>query len=133
MKVQVQYKNLSKMEQEIFDKYFTSKLKQLESLLTHFQEDSVILDSKIEKFTKHDAYDVEFILKMPMKTIKANEASHNITKAVDLAKDRVLIQLKKFQSQLNKETKKARTHASLRKPQTHEKKEAAVAEFLKAA
>jgi ribosome-associated translation inhibitor RaiA len=133
MKVQVQYKNLSKSEQEIFDAYFTSKLKSIEALLTHFQDDAVILDCKIEKYFKHDAYDVEYTLKLPMKTIKAKEASHNITKAVDQSKDRLLVQLKKLQSQLQKETVKARKHASLRKPQIHEKKEAAVEEFLKAA
>ncbi len=40
----------------------------------------------------------------------ANEESHNITKAVDLSKDRLLIQLKKYLSQLRNE----RSHSSIK-------------------
>jgi len=120
MQVQRQYKNLSKSEQGIFDKYLSSKLKQIETLLQKLEDDTATLDVRVEKFEKHDAYEVECILKIPMKTMKSKEASHMITKAVDLAKDRMVIQLKKFQEHLRTEQLAARQHASIRKPDIHE-------------
>ena len=121
MKVKHQYKNLSPQEQELFDGYLPSKLQQIEGLMTHFAEDAAILDTRIEKFEKHDAYEVEFVLKMPIRTLKSKEASHTITKAIDLAKDRLIAQIKKTQATLRKEQMMARRHASIRKPATHEK------------
>jgi len=134
MKVTYTYKNLSTQEQEIFDNYIPTKLKQVEALLTHFAADAVLLDCAIEKFEKHDAYEVEMVIKMPMKTMKAKETSHMITKAIDLSKDRTVAQIKKFQSTLKKDQLQARRHASIRKPAIHEAttEEASVKEFLKA-
>jgi len=120
MKVTNTYKNLSSHEQEIFDNYIPSKLKQIENLLGKFEDDAVLLDCTIEKFEKHDAYDVELILKMPMKTIKAKETSHTILKAVDLSKDRMIIQVKKLIDTIRKEQLQARRHASIRRPKVHE-------------
>jgi len=121
MKITRLYKNISKTGQELFDNYLPSKLEQIESLFKHLPDDAVNLDVKIEKYEKHDAYDVEFVLKMPMKTMKAKEASHSITKAVDLAKDRLVIQLKKFKDQMKKDPMNSRKHSSIRKPEIHEK------------
>ena len=120
MRITRSYKNISPMEQELFDNYFESKLKQLEALLSKYPDDAVTLDVKLEKFNKHDAYDVEFVLTLPMHKIKANEASHAITKAVDLAKDRLVTQLKKQKDQKKNEQLYARRHSSIRKPEVHE-------------
>jgi len=121
MQITRSYKNISPMEQELFDNYFEPKLKQLETLLGKYPDDTVMLSVKLEKFDKHDAYDVEFVLTLPMHKIKANEASHAITKAVDLAKDRLIAQLKKQKDQKKNEQLYARRHASIRKPEVHEK------------
>jgi ribosomal subunit interface protein len=109
------------MEQELFENYFDSKLSQLETLVKKYPDDAVILDVKLEKFDKHDAYDVEIIFRLPAHKIKANEASHTIMKAVDLAKDRLISQLKKQKDQKKNEQLYARRHASIRKPEVHEK------------
>jgi ribosome-associated translation inhibitor RaiA len=121
MQVKYQYKNLSGSEQGLFDDYMPKKLPQIESLLTKYAEDAAMLDIRIEKFDKHDAYEVELVLKLPMKTLKAKETSHNITKAVDFSKDRLIAQIKKFQGTMKKEQLMARRHASIRKPAIHEK------------
>ena len=55
MRITRSYKNISPMEQELFDNYFESKLKQLEALLSKYPDDAVTLDVKLEKFNKHDA------------------------------------------------------------------------------
>jgi len=100
----------------------------------HFADDAVLLDCTIEKFDKHDAYEIEMVLKMPMKTMKAKETSHTIIKATDLSKDRIVAQIKKFQSTLRNDQLQARRHASIRRPAIHEAtvEEASVKEFLKA-
>lgn len=120
MKVTNTYKNLSPQEQEIFDNYMPDKLKRIENLLKKFEEDAVLLDTTIEKFDKHDAYEVELVLKIPMKTFKAKETSHTILKAVDLSKDRLIVQIKKLMDTIQKEQLQSRRHASLRRPQVHE-------------
>lgn len=120
MKIQFQYKNLSKSEQASFDSYIALKLPQIEALLVNFEDDTTSLDVKIEKFDKHDAFDVELLLSVPMKTIKSKEASHSIMKAVDLSKDRLVAQFKKFKTQTKTEQMTARKHASIRGPDMHE-------------
>lgn len=121
------------MQQELFEDYLPKKIEQIESLLQRFDEDTVELDIRVEKFDKHDAFEVEFVLKIPMRTITAKEASHAITKAVDLSKDRLVSQLKKFQKHVRTDQLTARKHASIRKPEIHEAQELekSVKEFLK--
>ena len=63
-----------------------------------------------EKYEKHDAYEVEFCLNLPAKSLVAKEASHMITKAIDLSKDRLISQLKKHMARLRKD----REHKSIR-------------------
>ncbi len=102
------HKNLSKKEEGIFAEYVTSKLEGIETLLTKFEDDAAILRISIEKFDKHDAYDVELRLDIHTKALIAKETSHQINKAVDLAKDRLLAQIKKHISQMrDKRTHKA--------------------------
>jgi ribosome-associated translation inhibitor RaiA len=105
--------NLSKREEETFKDYVNEKTPAIASLLTKFADDAQLLKATIEKFEKHDAYEVEFCLALPTKTIVAKEASHNINKAVDLSKDRLVSQLKKHMALLRKD----RSHQTIRKPE----------------
>ena len=89
------FKNMLPSEEEQLREYFLTKAPKIEKMLSHFPEDAVNLQVKGEKFQKHSAYEVELTMKSPLGTITAQEASHMITKAVDLAKDRLLLQLKK--------------------------------------
>lgn len=104
-------KNLSMAEEGQFVDYVNQKTDAIAALLTKFAEDAQIFKASIEKFDKHDAYQVELSLVLPAKTIVATEASHHITKAVDLSKDRLIIQLKKHMAALRKD----RAHKSIRK------------------
>ncbi|MBD3360988.1 hypothetical protein GF366_04270 [Candidatus Peregrinibacteria bacterium] len=109
-------KNLSKNEERAFTDYVNQKIDSIESLLTKFAYDARLLKASIEKFNKHDAYEVEFCLTLPNKTLVAKETSHTITKAVDLSKDRLISQIKKHLAILRKE----RSHKSIRHPETKE-------------
>lgn len=104
------HKNLTKTEAKIFTDYVREKLPVIENLLTKFADDASILKVSIEKYDKHDAYEVEFCLTLPTKSLIAKEASHQITKAVDLSKDRLIAQLKKHMAMLRRE----RAHKSIR-------------------
>lgn len=110
--------NLSKREEESFKDYVVEKLPALENLLTKFADDARLLKVTIEKFEKHDAYEVEFCLILPTKSMHAKEASHTITKAVDLSKDRLVSQLKKHMALLRKD----RSHKSIRDVETVKEK-----------
>lgn len=110
MEITLFHKNLGQEEIDKFNKYLETKLDSIESLLTKFADDAKLLKVSIEKFEKHDAYQVEFILNLPAKVLVAKEASHAITKAVDLGKDRLVSQIKKHMAHLRND----RSHASIR-------------------
>lgn len=110
MEVTFFQKNLNKKEESAFVEYVNQKLRSIEHLLTRFAKDAHILKASIEKYDKHDAYEVEFCLSLPMKSLVATEASHQISKAVDLSKDRLIAQIKKHLDGLRKN----RSHKSIR-------------------
>jgi len=104
-------KNLSEAEAKLFNDYVEKKVSQFEGLLDKYPSDAVTLRVLIEKFEKHDAFSVEMTLSLPkLDTMKASEASHNITKALDLSKDRLVAQIKKSR-ELKREK---RAHRSIR-------------------
>ena|SRR3989338_10870016 len=95
MEVTFFQKNLIQSEESTFVDYVNKKIPAMEALLKRYAKDAKLLKASIEKFDKHDAYEVEFCLALPTKSLVATEASHQITKAVDLAKDRLIAQIKK--------------------------------------
>lgn len=109
------FKNMSRGEEEALREYVTKKIQKLEKLLSHFSDDAVLLHVKGEKFQKHSAFDVEFILKLPFETISAREASHTITKAVDFAKDRLTMQLKKSIEHIRRNHRSIKMRSSLKR------------------
>ncbi len=110
MEVAFQSKNLLKKEEVQFSKYFEEKLEAIANLLTKFPADAQMLKVSVEKFDKHDAYQVELTLILPTKNIKSKEVSHTLTKATDLSKDRMIAQIKKHMAHLRKD----RGHKSIR-------------------
>ena len=105
------HKNLSQAEEVLFDEYVEQKIPSIESLLKKFASDAPTLKLSVEKFDKHDAFQVEMILELPSKALVATETSHSVQKAIDLSKDRLVSQLKKHLAHLRKD----RAHQSIRK------------------
>ncbi|MDX9971157.1 MAG: HPF/RaiA family ribosome-associated protein [Candidatus Gracilibacteria bacterium] len=104
-------KNLSDTEAKKFKEYTEKKVSQFEGLFEAYDSDSVSLKVNIEKFEKHDAFSVDMTLSMPRsENLVASEASHLLTKALDLSKDRLVAQIKKIK-ELKREN---RTHKSIR-------------------
>lgn len=106
-------KGLSRKEEMFFNDYVQQKIPTIENLLTKFADDATILRASIEKFEKHDAYVVEFYLGLPTKPLVSREASHEINKAVDLSKDRLVAQIKKHMALLRRD----RPHKTIREEQ----------------
>ena len=94
MEVLFTQKNLTKEQEGKFIDYVNQKLSAFQAMFLKFSNDSVLLKVQMEKFEKHDAYEVEMVLSIPNKKFYAKETSHHITKSVDLAKDRLVSQLK---------------------------------------
>lgn len=116
MEMNIFQKNLTPKEEEIFASYLKQKTKAVEDLLTKFSKDTVLLKVTIEKFEKHDAFEVELCLVLPTKSMIAREASHKITKAIDLAKDRLIGQIKKHLTLLRQD----RSHKSVIRDKSRE-------------
>ncbi len=118
MEITFLYKNVTKTEERNFVEYVSTKVAAIENLLSKFSKDACLLKVVIEKFNKHDAYQVEFVLSLPTKALIGSEASHSITKAVDLSKDRLITQVKKHLAHLRKD----RSHKSIRDADLVDKK-----------
>lgn len=104
------FKGLEKKEEDFVQQYAPGKIENIEKRLTHFAKDAVILMVNITRFEKHNAFAVEYVLKLPKKTIVAKEASHTLNKAIDFAKDRLVRQIKKHDAALRKENTFQRQH-----------------------
>lgn len=101
---------MEKKDEIHFTDYVEPKLATISDLLVTFAKDAKLLKVIVEKFEKHQAYKVEFALSLPNKNLIASETSHSVHKAVDIAKDRLVLQIKKHLDHLRKE----REHQSIR-------------------
>lgn len=110
MEVTFFQKHTNEEEGKIFREYFEKKVDSIKNLTTKFESCDPILRVTVEKFEKHAAYEVEFQLSLPTKTLVAKEASHSIEKAMDLSKDRLITQIKKHVAALRKD----RDHKSIK-------------------
>lgn len=108
------FKNMSPLEEGKLRDYVFTKLPKFEKILNRFPADAVILQVKGQRFDKHSAYEVELVLKLPSETLSACEASHMITKAVDLAKDRLDMQIKKSILSVRREHRAIKARAKIK-------------------
>lgn len=105
------FKNMSQTEEDKLRDYVFMKLPKFEKILNRFPADAVILQVKGQRFDKHSAYEVEMVLRLPAETLSAREASHMLTKAVDLAKDRLDMQIKKSVLSVRREHRAIRSRS----------------------
>lgn len=108
------FKNMSSSDAAALRDYFVKKTPRLDKLLSHFPGDAALLQVKGERFSKHSAFEVELILKLPNQTFLSREASHLITKAVDLALDRLTMQIKKSAMNMRRSHRSVKTRGKLK-------------------
>ncbi|MFZ5363954.1 MAG: HPF/RaiA family ribosome-associated protein [Patescibacteria group bacterium] len=96
MKIDYFFKNLDPNEKKWCEEYLETKIPQLEKLIHRNFEDSAALRVKAEKFNTKSAYKVTLDLKLPKQSFLVSEDDHTIVEAIDLAKDKLIAQLKKL-------------------------------------
>lgn len=96
MQIDFFFKNFSASEKQLFENYFEQKIPQLEKLVHRNFKESASLRVKAEKFNTKSAYKVTLDLKLPKQNFLVGEDDHTITEAIDLAKDKLIAQLKKL-------------------------------------
>ncbi len=96
MQIDYFFKNLRPDEKKWCEEYLATKFPQLEKLIHRHVEDSASLRVKAEKFTTKSAYKITLDLKLPKQSFLVSEDDHTIVEAVDLAKDKLISQLKKL-------------------------------------
>ncbi|HEX9664787.1 MAG TPA: HPF/RaiA family ribosome-associated protein [Patescibacteria group bacterium] len=96
------YKNINDQEKALFQDYFETKIKQLHKYLKRYDDNELKLSAKAEKFATKHAYKVTFTLALPANQLMAWEDDHTISEAVDLAYDKLVIQLSKLHKRLTK-------------------------------
>ncbi len=90
------FKSLDENEKSFLRNYIKQKIKRIKNLLWNYIEEDCRLEIKTEKFATKAAYKIEFILHLPNKKLMAVEDDHTINEAVDLALDKLTIQLRKL-------------------------------------
>lgn len=96
MQIDFFFKNLTPAEKKHCEEYLATKIPQLEKLIHRNFEESASLRVKAEKFNTKSAYKVTLDLKLPKRSFLVSEDDHTIVEAVDLAKDKLVAQLKKL-------------------------------------
>lgn len=92
MRIHRRIRNLTEPERAQFEEYLEKKidLHVKPMLEVHYPDpDTVHLFAEIEKFDKHSAFSVGFVLEMPRKRLVSKEVKHTITEAMDFATSRV--------------------------------------------
>jgi len=90
------FKNLSLGDKKFLQDYINQKIKRIKNLMQNYIEEKCRLEIKIEKFATKAAYKIEFILHLPNAKLMAAEDDHTINEVVDLALDKLIIQLRKL-------------------------------------
>jgi ribosomal subunit interface protein len=98
MKISFFFKNFSQTEKGIFESYFSEKLEQINKFLGNYNAAETHLRIKAERFATKSAYNVSLELKLPKNILLVSEDDHTINEAIDLAKDKLLAQLKKIKN-----------------------------------
>ena len=92
------FKNLSPQDKNFLQDYLPQKSDRFKTLMKRFRENECRLEVKAEQFATKSAYMVELILHLPRTKLMAREDDHTIVEALDLAVDKLIIQLRKLVS-----------------------------------
>lgn len=95
MNIQFLYKQVSERNKKFLQEYITKKIDRFKKLIPEQELEIGRLEIKSEKFAKKEAYKVELFLSLPEHQFRASEDDHTIIEALDLALDKLIIQIRK--------------------------------------
>lgn len=97
MNVEITYHEVTEAGKTGFAEYLEQKLHRLEKMMVRHQPASAKLHARVTYFRRHNAFDVSLQLSLPEeKDCYSQEVSHHLTKALDVAMDRLESQLTKL-------------------------------------
>ena len=100
MHTQFSYKQISEKDKKFLENYIDKKIERIKTLLNEKDFENGLLKIRSEKFAKKQAYKVEIHLILPGKFFLASEDDHTIIEAFDLALDKLIIQLRRYQDEI---------------------------------
>lgn len=112
MNIQYTFKGMEQWEEARVKEYADQKAGSVEKLLSHVHHDEAHLEIRAERFDKNNAYEIELAMNVLGKVMLGKEASHSIEKAIDLAKDRFIKQLRRHGEVLKN---KGKTNSGLKR------------------
>lgn len=89
------YKNLSVRDKSFLNDYLPKKIDRFKTLLVRFSAKKCRLEAKAESFATKAAYKVDLSLHLPGNILRASEDNHTMIEAIDMAVDKLIIQLRK--------------------------------------
>ena len=99
MNIQYYFQKVSDGDKEQIRKYISEKkLRPLSRLLQHGNLELADLKISVQHFVKHNAFAVKYHLTITKHELIAEEASHDLIKALDVALDRLKNQLRKLEN-----------------------------------
>ncbi|KKS43538.1 hypothetical protein A3H03_03250 [Candidatus Kuenenbacteria bacterium RIFCSPLOWO2_12_FULL_42_13] len=101
LQINYAYKNLPAGDRAFLENYLLQKTDRLNTLLKKFEKGDCRLDVRAEKFATKSAYQIEMILHLPGHALLAKEDDHTVIEVVDLALDKLIIQLRKLVDKKN--------------------------------
>lgn len=97
------FENIRESDKGLLEKYFQEKKeKRLSKLLLHgnFELAKFVVNAKYHQ--RHDTFLVRLGLDFAGKDLRSEEAGHTLVESFDLAFDRIINQLRKFESKKHK-------------------------------
>jgi len=95
------YKNFPEADKTFLEKYLSTKVDRLSTLVKSFDGSACRLAVHAEKFATKSAYKIGMKLHLAGHQIIAEEDDHTVIEAVDLALDKLIIQLRKLVDKKN--------------------------------
>ncbi|MBI4143209.1 HPF/RaiA family ribosome-associated protein [Candidatus Uhrbacteria bacterium] len=96
MQIAFSFKKLGEFDQHFCRQYLEQKVDAITRALPRLGPDAeVSLDVRVERFAKKKAFKVSMHLRAGARTWMAEEDDHTLREAIDLSKDKLVLQMRK--------------------------------------
>ena len=97
MQITFAFKKLGEFDQHFCRQYLDQKAPVIQRALPRIGPDAeVALEVRVERFAKKKAFKVSMHLRAGARTWMAEEDDHTLREAIDLAKDKLVLQMRKY-------------------------------------
>ena len=97
MQINYSFKKIGEFEQHFCRQYLAAKVDAIQRALPKLGTDAeVMLDFRAERFAKKKAYRVTLSLRADAHRWMAEEDDHTLREAIDLTKDKLVLQMRKY-------------------------------------